>query len=160
MPRLTYAPEGLEPTVYDFEFEKFLMPECIAISKVSGLDYSEFAQAFLRYNPAVVYAVFQVLAKRAGKDGKAIQPRAGELRPEIMPEEAREWLDRALEQFGTDPELWASDDRDVMVSLAQMCEVDLTEITGKPDPDPDPDEIVLDGADDEPVPAETEAPKA
>lgn len=158
MPRLTYSPEGLEPTVWEFDFDNLLMPECIAIAKASGLEFSEFPMAFLKYDPAVVYATFQVLAKRAGKDGKALQPRAGELKPEILPDEARVWLDTVLEDAGTDRALWDDGIAGAITMLARMAKVDLADLL-EPAAAEDDDAIELDAGDDEGDP-EPEAPKA
>ena len=161
MPIITYSPQGIDPYVFEFEFTDLLMPEAIAVQKASGVMWDDVPDAFMQGNVAVTYALFQVLAKRAGLDGRAAQPRVGELARELTTAEYRNLLDYMLSQVGRDRAAWTEDQAAAVNGLAEFLGVD--DPLAEPEPaeaDSDGGDLVLDDGSDETSAEVPEDPKA
>lgn len=69
MSRITYAPDGADPKTWDFEWSRLLSPECIAMERVTGMDYTtEIVPALARGNMLALSALLWVLLKRSAPD--------------------------------------------------------------------------------------------
>lgn len=62
--KFVYKPEGLEPKEWEFEPNKLMSPECIAIEKLTGLTFTEWAAAVKRGSVQCVHAYLWVMLKR------------------------------------------------------------------------------------------------
>ena len=62
--KLTYAPEGVDPKAFEFEFERLLTPEVIAVEKLTGMTFGQWRQAVYDESMIAVHALLWVLLKR------------------------------------------------------------------------------------------------
>lgn len=64
MPKFIYKPEGAEPLSWTFDPEKMKSSEIMAIEKLTGLTYAEWADAAERGSITAVHALLFVLLRR------------------------------------------------------------------------------------------------
>lgn len=129
MPVLTYTPEGADPIVWDFDFEKLMGVEVSAIEDATGLYFADFIQAFSAGSWKVRAAVAAVLMKRQYPSSK-FEPMPSELDIDFNLNEAR----RYVAEFAADP------DEDDRVVIAHLFDVfgDAIYRTEEPDSPKDP----------------------
>lgn len=64
MPKFIYKPEGAEPRTWHFDADKMKSVEMMAIERLTGLTYAEWAEAAERGSITAVHALLYVLLKR------------------------------------------------------------------------------------------------
>lgn len=64
MPQFIYKPEGADPLSWTFDPEKMKSSEIMAIEKLTGLTYAEWADAAERGSITAVHALLFVLLRR------------------------------------------------------------------------------------------------
>jgi hypothetical protein len=130
MPKLTYTPEGREddPYVFEFEWGDLMSPECVAIEKLTGLDYYEdVPPKFYGGNVETIHAILYVLMKRSIPTMKpeSLQFRGREIERAFSVAEARAAVDAIHEESGTDPDGWSREEALVMRTMEETLKDEL-----------------------------------
>lgn len=96
MPILTYTPEGADPIVFEFAFDKLMSPEAIAIEKLTGLTLEEVGKKFLSSSVTTTHALLYVLMKRNHPTLKPdeLQFTTSEIAVELTVDETRSFVER------------------------------------------------------------------
>lgn len=61
---LTYKPEGVDPKSWEFEFERLLSPEVMAIEKLTKMSFGEWTQAVGSQSMTAIHALVWIFLKR------------------------------------------------------------------------------------------------
>jgi hypothetical protein len=133
MPKFTYKPTGSgeeNHRAWDFEPDKLMSPEAIAIEKLTGMTFGEWLQAVRRTSMTATHAYLYVMLKR---ETPALKPSdvtfsLSEVDIEASPEELRETLDDLLEI----PEDERDEDDESMIERIQAELADTDEVPEAP----------------------------
>lgn len=100
MPRLTYAPEGADPKVWDFSFGRIKFGERAAIEKATGLGWVGVQSGFFQNRGEVIHALLWVLLKRDIPTLRAddVDFFDDEIEIDLTDDEAREAVDKLRAQ--------------------------------------------------------------
>lgn len=122
MPRLIYRPEGVDPKVFDFKFDRLLLPECVEIEKSMGPGFDYYADAqrlFFSGNAALWFALLFVLLKREQptlRRESLAHVHAGMLDADFSDDEAADVAARLRDEFG-DEAGWSDEQRDAVAEV-------------------------------------------
>lgn len=114
--KFVYTPEGLEPREWEFEPAKLMSPECIAIEKLTGLTFAEWADAAKRGSVQATHAYLWVLLKR---DEPTLTPKQVQFSPsEVDFQPSDDEIRMVFEKFNETPaDEWDDDD---LAAIAEL----------------------------------------
>lgn len=149
--KFVYKPEGLPPKEWEFEPAKLMSPECIAIEKLTGLTFSEWAESVKKGSVRSMHAYLWVLLKR---ESPTLQPKEVQFSPsEVDFEPSDDEIRMVLERFEAMPsDEWDDDDLEQIATLRAQYPHLLPDATEVDEPGPEslddePGEVVPDPKD-------------
>lgn len=138
MPRLIYRPEGTDPKIFDFKFERMVLPECIEIERAMGPGFDYYADAerlFFAGNAALWFALLYVLLKREQptlRRESLASIHAGMLDADFADDEYAGVVQRLRQEFG-DEAGWTDEQREAVAEAESRLAALPDQITEDPE---------------------------
>jgi len=138
--KFVYKAEGVTPREWEFEPAKLMSPECMAIEKLTGLTFQEWAESVKKGSIRSMHAYLWVLLKR---ENPTLQPKEVQFSPsEVDFQPSDDEIRKVFEAFADKADSdWDDEDREnVAILRAQYPHLIPDEAT-EDDDEPGPDAL-------------------